>query len=50
MWTAYGSPSECAQKILAFEEAGVDLLTVRFSAYDQLHQLHRFVAEVVPLL
>lgn len=50
MWTAHGSPSECAEKIREFEAAGVDLMSVRFSAFDQLGQLRRFVDEVVPLL
>lgn len=50
MWTAHGSPEECAEKIREFEAAGVDLLTVRFSAFDQLGQMRRFVDEVVPLL
>ncbi len=50
MWTAFGSPQACAEKIAAFREAGVRLLSVRFTAYDQLGQLRRFVNEVVPLL
>lgn len=50
MWTAHGSPEQCAEKIHAFEDAGVDTLTVRFSAYNQLEQLRRFVDQVLPLL
>ena len=50
MWTAHGSPAQCAEKLLEFQDAGVDLLTVRFSAFDQLGQMRRFVDEVVPLL
>ncbi len=50
MWTAYGSPQTCAEKILEFRDAGVELLSVRFTAYDQTAQLRRFVTEVVPLL
>lgn len=50
MWTAHGSPEECAEKLREFEDAGVDLLSVRFSAFDQLGQMRRFVEEVVPLL
>lgn len=50
MWTAHGSPQECAQKLREFADAGVDLMSVRFSAYDQLGQLRRFMEEVVPLL
>jgi len=50
MWTAHGPPEECAETLRAFADAGVDLLSVRFSAYDQLGQMRRFVNEVVPLL
>jgi alkanesulfonate monooxygenase SsuD/methylene tetrahydromethanopterin reductase-like flavin-dependent oxidoreductase (luciferase family) len=50
MWTAHGSPQECAEKLKEFEDAGVDLLSVRFSAFDQIGQMRRFVNEVVPLL
>jgi len=50
MWTAHGSPEECALKLRAFEDAGVDTFVVRFSAFDQLGQMRRFVSEVVPLL
>lgn len=50
MWTAHGSPEQCAEKLREFADAGVDLLSVRFSAFDQLGQMRRFVDEVVPLL
>ena len=50
MWTAYGSPQAGAEKILEFRDAGVDLLSARFTAYDQTAQLRRFMTEVVPLL
>ncbi len=49
MWTAFGSPAQCAEKINEFREAGVNLLSVRFAAYDQMAQLRRFIHEVVPL-
>ena len=50
MWTAFGSPEACAEKIHEFREAGVQLMSVRFSAFDQMAQLRRFIQEVVPLL
>ncbi len=50
MWTAFGTPEACAEKIRVFKEAGVGLLSVRFTAFNQMAQLEKFVAEVVPLL
>ena len=50
MWTAIGSPQACADKIRAFGEAGVQLVSVRFTAYEQTAQCRRFVEEVAPLL
>lgn len=50
MWTAHGSPEQCADKLREFDDAGVDLLSVRFSAFDQTGQMRRFIEEVVPLL
>ena len=50
MWTAIGSPQACAEKIREFGEAGVQVLSVRFTAYDQAAQCRRFVEQVVPLL
>lgn len=49
-WGAYGPPEECADKMLAFAEAGVDLLNIRFVSYDQTSQIRRFTEDVVPLL
>jgi alkanesulfonate monooxygenase SsuD/methylene tetrahydromethanopterin reductase-like flavin-dependent oxidoreductase (luciferase family) len=50
MWSALGSPEACAEKIHEFREAGVQLLSVRFTAFDQITQLRLFIKEVVPLL
>lgn len=50
MWVAMGSPQACADKIRGFAEAGVQLISVRFTAYDQTAQCRRFVEEVVPLI
>ena len=50
MWTAIGSPEACAEKIRGFGEAGAQLISVRFTAYDQTAQCRRFVEEVVPLI
>ena len=49
-WGGYGSPAECAEQMLAFAAAGVQLLNVRFASYDQMGQMRRFTEEVVPLL
>jgi alkanesulfonate monooxygenase SsuD/methylene tetrahydromethanopterin reductase-like flavin-dependent oxidoreductase (luciferase family) len=50
VWTAYGSPAECAERLRAFDAVGVQTLIVRFPSYDQNRQLSRFLAEVAPLL
>jgi alkanesulfonate monooxygenase SsuD/methylene tetrahydromethanopterin reductase-like flavin-dependent oxidoreductase (luciferase family) len=50
MWTAIGPPEACAEKIRSFSEAGAQLISVRFTAYDQTAQCRRFVEEVVPLI
>lgn len=50
VWTAYGAPEECAERIRAFEKAGAQTMIVRFGSYDQKGQLDRFINEVAPLL
>ena len=50
MWTAIGAPEACAEKIRAFADAGVQVLSVRFAAYDQTAQMRKFIDEVAPLL
>ena len=42
-----GTPEQIAERILAFEEAGLDLLLLQFSP--QLEEMERFAEEVIPL-
>jgi len=43
-----GTPEQVAERILAFEEAGVNLLLLQFSP--QHEEMERFAAEVIPLV
>jgi dimethylsulfone monooxygenase len=43
-----GTPEQVAERILAFEAAGVDLLLLQFSP--QYEEMERFAAEVMPLV
>lgn len=43
-----GTPDQIAEKILAYEEAGVDLLLLQFSP--QLEEMERFSKDVMPLV
>jgi FMNH2-dependent dimethyl sulfone monooxygenase len=43
-----GTPDEIADRILMFEEAGVDLLLLQFSP--QLEEMERFAKQVMPLV
>ena len=49
-WLAYGPPSAVAEKIARLIEAGCTTPVLRFTSLDQLGQLERCVAEVLPLL
>jgi len=42
-----GTPEQLAERVLAFENAGVDLLLLQFSP--QLEEMERFAEEVIPL-
>lgn len=43
-----GTPEQVAERILAFEEAGLDLLLLQFSP--QLEEMERFAEQVIPLV
>ncbi|KAB7704712.1 LLM class flavin-dependent oxidoreductase [Bacillus aerolatus] len=43
-----GTPEQIAERILAYEEAGVDLLLLQFSP--QLEEMERFAKDVMPLV
>jgi alkanesulfonate monooxygenase SsuD/methylene tetrahydromethanopterin reductase-like flavin-dependent oxidoreductase (luciferase family) len=50
VWLAHGSPKDCAQLIQQWIDMGITTPVLRFTAKDQIEQVSRFVAEVVPLL
>lgn len=43
-----GTPEQVAERILAFEEAGLDLLLLQFSP--QHEEMERFAEKVIPLV
>mgnify|MGYP001027920487 CR=1 FL=1 len=43
-----GTPEEVAEQVVAFEEAGLDLLLLQFSP--QLEEMERFAEQVIPLV
>ena len=49
-WSAYGPPERCAENLMGYLDAGVQMLLIRFSSFKQREQLERFVEAVVPLL
>lgn len=49
-WTAAGTPDECVQHLRAYQEMGIDEVTVRITGWDQLGQLDRVIKEVAPRL
>jgi alkanesulfonate monooxygenase SsuD/methylene tetrahydromethanopterin reductase-like flavin-dependent oxidoreductase (luciferase family) len=50
LWTAYGAPEACAEKMREFAAAGVQTMVIRFLSYDQRAQLRRFLDDVWPRL
>ena len=50
VWTGYGAPEECAERMRTFIAAGVQTMIIRFTSYDQKGQLARFLAEIAPQL
>lgn len=50
LWLAHGPPEECAALIREWLDMGVTTPVLRFTAHDQLAQIRRFVAEVLPLV
>ncbi|MCH9672465.1 MAG: LLM class flavin-dependent oxidoreductase [Gammaproteobacteria bacterium] len=48
VWTGYGSPEECVERVRAFQSVGAHTMVVRFTSYDQKRQLARFLSEVAP--
>ena len=49
-WAVYGPPEHCVDALHAYSDAGVDIFCLRFTAYDQMGQLNRFLQQVAPEL
>lgn len=47
-WTAAGSVDDCIRHLKEYEEMGIDEVTVRITAWDQMGQLERVINEVAP--
>jgi alkanesulfonate monooxygenase SsuD/methylene tetrahydromethanopterin reductase-like flavin-dependent oxidoreductase (luciferase family) len=50
VWLAHGPPKECARLIQEWIDMGITTPVLRFTSQDQLGQVRRFIAEVLPLL
>jgi alkanesulfonate monooxygenase SsuD/methylene tetrahydromethanopterin reductase-like flavin-dependent oxidoreductase (luciferase family) len=49
-WTALGTPEQCVEDLRRLEALGADVITLRFTSYDQQGQYARLVNEVMPML
>jgi alkanesulfonate monooxygenase SsuD/methylene tetrahydromethanopterin reductase-like flavin-dependent oxidoreductase (luciferase family) len=47
-WVATGSPQQCIEHLRVYKEMGIDEVTLRITAWDQLGQLERVIEEVIP--
>lgn len=47
-WVTMGSPAECIEKLRGYAAAGVQEITLRMTAWDQVGQLTRCIEEVLP--
>jgi alkanesulfonate monooxygenase SsuD/methylene tetrahydromethanopterin reductase-like flavin-dependent oxidoreductase (luciferase family) len=47
-WSALGSPEECAESLQRFRGTGMEQITLRLCAWDQVGQLERVIREVLP--
>jgi alkanesulfonate monooxygenase SsuD/methylene tetrahydromethanopterin reductase-like flavin-dependent oxidoreductase (luciferase family) len=50
LWVAGGPPERCAEKIHEYVDAGAQMVSLRFTSYDQPSQIRRFIDEVLPKL
>jgi alkanesulfonate monooxygenase SsuD/methylene tetrahydromethanopterin reductase-like flavin-dependent oxidoreductase (luciferase family) len=48
LWVSCGSVEQVAESLRGYVQAGVDVLTVRFTSWSQEAQLTRFMREVMP--
>lgn len=49
-WTIYGPPERCAERIIAYANAGVNSFQFVIAARDQLSQIRAIAEQVTPLL
>lgn len=49
-WCATGSVERCVEHLRVFQEMGIDEVTLRITSWNQMSQLERVIAEVVPQL
>ena len=49
-WVATGSPEQCIEHLRVYDEMGIDEVTLRITAWDQMGQLERVIEEVIPAL
>ncbi len=47
-WLAYGSPEQCISRLRQYVDAGVKMITMRLTSWDQMGQLKRCMEEVLP--
>jgi alkanesulfonate monooxygenase SsuD/methylene tetrahydromethanopterin reductase-like flavin-dependent oxidoreductase (luciferase family) len=47
-WVATGSPEQCIEHLRVYKEMGIDEVTLRVTAWDQMGQLERVITEVLP--
>ncbi len=47
-WVATGSPEQCVEHLRVYKELGIDEVTLRVTAWDQMGQLERVITEVIP--
>ena len=50
VWLAHGPPQACAELIQSWIDMGITTPVLRFTSRDQIGQIERFIADVLPLL
>jgi alkanesulfonate monooxygenase SsuD/methylene tetrahydromethanopterin reductase-like flavin-dependent oxidoreductase (luciferase family) len=50
VWLAHGPPEACAEMIQSWIDMGITTPVLRFTARDQIGQIERFIADVLPRL
>jgi alkanesulfonate monooxygenase SsuD/methylene tetrahydromethanopterin reductase-like flavin-dependent oxidoreductase (luciferase family) len=50
VWLAHGPPEACAEMIQSWIDMGITTPALRFTARDQIGQIERFIADVLPRL